>query len=222
MSGLQPFGLVFAVFIALGLFIGLTIREIARARMAVLLGDPTPRLWGRLSLNPKSWFDPFGSGFVPGLIVFLIAMSAPYVPPFAYAKPAPLETRYLKHGPRDVVLVSSAGPAANIAFALLPGLWLRAAAPAGTLGRLLLALLISNLSLAIVHLLPIPGLDGARMVGLLLHGRPKELYRDLDAYLPLFALAFFLVFGLFLGNTVWKITITLCRWIAGPALFPGL
>ena len=211
-------GPMFAVFIGIGLFIGLTTRELARAHMTVLLGDPTPRLWGRLSFNPKSWFDPFGSGLVPGLIVFLIAMSAPYVPPFAYAKQAPVDPTYFKHGPRDVVLVSSAGPVANIVMALLPGLLLRAGVSDGSLGRFLVAVLIANLSLAVVHLLPIPGLDGARMVGLLLHGRAKQLYRDLDAYLPLFALAFFMVFGLVLGATVSDVTQTLCRSIAGPGI----
>lgn len=215
MLGFLPkIGPVFAVFVAIGLFLGMTIREFARAQTAVRLGDPTPRLWGRLSLDPKTWFDPFGSGFAPGLIVFLIAMAAPYVPPFAYAKPAPVDPTYLKRGSRDVVLVSSAGPAANIALALLPGLLLRAGVPSGNLGQLLLALLISNLSLAVFHLLPIPGLDGARMVGLLLHGRAKRFYSDLDAYLPLFALAFFLLLGL-VGSTVWSVTLTLCHSIAG-------
>jgi Zn-dependent protease len=215
--GFNPYGPTFALAVAVGLFVGMTVREVARARMAVLLGDPTPKLWGRLSLNPKAWFDPFGSGFVPGLILLLIATSAPYFPPFAYAKPAPLDPRHLKHGSRDIVLVSTAGSAANIVFALLPGLWLRAGVPGGTLGEFLVGLLIANLSLAVMHLLPIPGLDGARMVGLLLHGRPKELYRNLDAYLPLFTLALFLVFGAILGDPVWRITLTLCRGIAGPS-----
>lgn len=218
MLGLQTMGPTFALFIGMGLFIGLTVRELARAHMAVRLGDPTPRLWGRLSFNPKSWFDPFGSGLIPGLIVFLIAMSAPYVPPFAYAKQAPVDPTYFKHGRRDVVLVSSAGPAANIVLALFPGLLLRAGVSDGRVGQFLVAVLIANLSLAVVHLLPIPGLDGARMVGLLLHGRAKQLYRDLDAYLPLFALAFFMVFGLVLGTPVWKVTVTLCHTIAGSGI----
>ena len=218
MLGLQTIGPTFALFIGMGLFIGLTVRELARAHMAVRLGDPTPRLWGRLSFNPKSWFDPFGSGLIPGLIVFLIAMSAPYVPPFAYAKQAPVDPTYFKHGRRDVVLVSAAGPAANLVLALLPGLLLRAGVQDGRAAQFLVAVLIANLSLAVVHLLPIPGLDGARMVRLLLHGRAKQLYRDLDAYLPLFALAFFMVFGLFLGTTVWKVTLTLCHAFAGSGI----
>ena len=217
MLGFFPdIGPAFAVFVAIGLFLGMTVREFARAWMAVRLGDPTPRLWGRLSLKPKTWFDPFGSGLMPGLIVFLIAMSAPYVPPFAYAKQPPIDTNYLKRGSRDVVLVSSAGPAANLLLALVPGFLLRAGFPGGSVGQLLLAILIANLSLAVFHLLPIPGLDGARMVGLLLHGRAKSLYVDLEAYLPLFALAFFVFIGLFLGQTVWRVSLTLCRAIAGP------
>ncbi|MEP7059410.1 MAG: site-2 protease family protein [Actinomycetota bacterium] len=218
MLGFVAQGARFALFVGIGLFAGMTVREVARARMAVLLGDPTPRLWGRLSLNPKSWFDPFGSAFVPGLILLLIATSAPYFPPFAYAKPAPIDPRYLKHGSRDIVLVSCAGPAANILLAFLPGLWLRTGVPAGTLGQFLVGLLIANLSLAVMHLVPIPGLDGARMVGLLLHGRAKALYRDLDAYLPLFTLGLFLIFGVLLGPALWRITLTACRGIAGSSV----
>lgn len=206
----------FAVFVAAGLFAGMCVREFARAQVATRLGDPTPRLWGRLTLRPKPWFDPFGSGLIPGLIVFLLAVSAPYVPPFAYGKSAPINPQYLRRGSRGVVLVSIAGPAANLALALVPGFLLRAGVPDGPLGQFLLGVLIANASLAVFHLLPIPGLDGARMVSLLLHGRAKAFYGDLEAYLPLFALAFFLLLGV-LGNTVWGVSLSLCRAIAGPA-----
>ena len=53
-----------AIEIGVFLFLGMTAREYARAWMAARLGDPTPRLWGRLTLNPRAWFDPFGSGFL--------------------------------------------------------------------------------------------------------------------------------------------------------------
>jgi Zn-dependent protease len=209
---------VMALFIAVGLLVGMSVREYARARVAVLLGDPTPRLWGRLSFDPRSWFDPFGSGLIPGLIVFLFAVSAPYVPPFAYAKPAPIDPNYLKGGSRSIVLVSVAGPASNLVIAIAAGLWLRTAPSYGVLGQLLLAVFISNVSLALIHLLPIPGLDGARMVALLLQGNAKRVYRDLDSYLPLFALAFFLVFGVWLGTIVYHVTYSLCGAIAGPSV----
>ncbi|HEY7476915.1 MAG TPA: site-2 protease family protein, partial [Actinomycetota bacterium] len=65
--------LKFAAYLAVSLLIGMSVREYARAWMATRLGDPTPRLWGRLSWNPRSWFDPFGSGLVPGLVLVLWA-----------------------------------------------------------------------------------------------------------------------------------------------------
>ena len=63
-----------------------------RAFMATRLHDPTPRLWGRLTFNPKVWFEPFGSGLLPAMILVLWAFLAGFLPPpVAYAKPAPVD-----------------------------------------------------------------------------------------------------------------------------------
>ena len=83
-----------AVYMLISLTIGMSIREFARAWTATRLHDPTPRLWGRLTLNPKAWFEPFGSGLVPGLLAILWAVGV-YVIPAAYAKPAPVDPELL-------------------------------------------------------------------------------------------------------------------------------
>jgi Zn-dependent protease len=184
---------------AVFLFIGMTAREYARAWMAARLGDPTPRLWGRLTLNPRAWFDPFGSAFVPALILALWAANAALLPaPAAYGKPAPVDPAYLRRPVRDQVLVGLAGPLTDLALGVLGGLVLRFGA-SSLPAEVVIAIALfefTQFSLAIFHLLPIPGLDGARLVGLLLPAEAATVFRNLDKYLALFVLvAIFVIAG---------------------------
>jgi len=179
------------------LFVGLTVREYARARAAAALGDPTPRLWGRITLRPKPWFDPFGSGFIGAMVALLWSVQA-FMMPAAYAKPAPIDTNYLRRQPRDVVLVSLAGPAASLALAALAGIVIRA----GITGQVALAVVtfaFTNVSLMVFHLLPIPGLDGGRLLALLLPPHAREVFRNADRYLALIVLVVLFVFTFLLG-----------------------
>jgi len=185
-------GLRLAVYMAASLFIGLALREYVRARSAATLGDPTPRLWGRVTLRPKAWFDPFGSGFLPGLVALLWSVQA-FIMPGAYAKPAPIDTNYFKRHPRDVVLVSLAGPAASLVLAIVAGLFVRI----GVSGEALLVLVtfaFTNASLFVFHLLPIPGLDGGRLLALVLPPHAREVFRNADRYLALIVLVVLFLF----------------------------
>ena len=189
-----------AFYLAIGLLIGMMAREFARASVAYRSGDPTPKLWGRLSWNPRSWFEPFGSGLLPGLILILWAVGAGYLPPpVAYAKPAPIDPNYFRSRTRAVVLSSLAGPVANLVLATPAALLLRGFS--GELYLMAVAFAYANLCLAFFHLIPIPGLDGARLVALILPPRAAEVYRNADAYLPLFVLVVIFVFA----GPVWAI-----------------
>ncbi|MEX0983471.1 MAG: site-2 protease family protein [Actinomycetota bacterium] len=199
-------GLVLAIEMVLAVFVGMTIREFARATMSARLGDPTPRLWGRVSLRPKAWFEPFGSGLIPGLIAILWAVQI-LVVPAAYAKPAPVDPSYLRRQPRDTVLASIAGPVANLVLAIAGGLAARLSGAGGdgpflapATDGIALAFVVfayTNAALFVFHLLPIPGLDGARMVALLLPANIRDSYRNFDRYLPLMILlVIFLIGGL--------------------------
>lgn len=207
----------YAGYLAVSLLIGMIAREYARAYVASRLGDPTPRLWGRRSLNPKSWFDPFGSGLLPGLILVLWAVAGTFLPPpFAYAKPAPIDPNYFKRRTRDSVLSALAGPIANLVLAAVAGVALRGLG----LGSLELTLAVNafmftNLCLAIFHLLPIPGLDGARIVALLLPPRPAEVYRNADQYLPLIILVVLFIFAGPVNSIVYSLVDGLCRAFSG-------
>jgi Zn-dependent protease len=213
----SDFGLLFAIYLAFTLFIGMSAREYARAWMTNLQGDHTPRLWGRLTLDPRAWFDPFGSGILPALILILWA-SAAYLPvPFAYGKPAPIDP-YALRGRKGVILASVAGPVANTAIAVIAGLALRSH-PGSGLRVPLAALMFGNLTLAIYHLLPIPGLDGARIVALYLPERAAAVYRGLDQYLVLFVLVLTFIFASPIVDIVFGLSNVLCRAASGVGCF---
>jgi Zn-dependent protease len=181
--------------------------------MATSLNDPTPRLWGRLSLRPSSWFDPFGSGLIPTLLAFLWAVGM-FVAPAAYGKPAPIDPSYFRRYNRDVVMASLAGPGATLALAIAGG-WLTRLPLSPDVVRFLAAFGLTCSSLTLFHLLPIPGLDGARMVALILPPQAREVYRNADKYLPLFVLVIlFILGGLALGFLDW-ISGAICNAAAG-------
>ena len=83
-------GFRLAVYMLASLLVGMCLREYVRSRAATSLGDTTPRLWGRLSWKPASWFDPFGSGVLPALIAILWTVQTLLIPA-AYGKPAPVD-----------------------------------------------------------------------------------------------------------------------------------
>ena len=204
-----------AAYLAVSLLIGMIAREYARASMATRLHDPTPRLWGRHTLNVRAWFDPFGSGVLPALILFLWATGASFLPPpIAYAKPAPIDPNYFRNRSRDIVVTALAGPAANLALGAVGGLAIRAGI-GGEVGLMALAFLLTNLSLVVFHLLPIPGLDGARMLALVLPPRAAEVYRNADQYLALIVLVVVFLFGGPLLSIVRSLTDSLCTLLAG-------
>jgi Zn-dependent protease len=205
-------GLRLAAYMVASLFVGLALREYARARVAVSLGDPTPRLWGRVTLQPKAWFDPFGSGFLPALVALLWSVQA-FIMPGAYAKPAPIDTNYFKRHPRDVVLASLAGPGASLALAIVGGLAVRT----GVSGEALLVLVcfaFTNASLFVFHLLPIPGLDGGRLLALALPPHAREVYRNADRYLALIVLVVLFLFT-FLIEVASLLTGAVCEAATG-------
>lgn len=211
----------FALYLAASLAVGLGVREFTRAAFAARAGDPTPRLWGRRSWNPKAWFDPFGSGLLPGLILVLWAAGSTFLPPpAAYAKPAPVDPNHFRNRRRDTIVVSVAGPIANLVLAAIAGVALRglvqtSAGGVGELGSFLVAFELANLCLLVFHLLPIPGLDGARIVGLFLPPRAAEVYRNADQYLPLFVLVLVFVLGGPMISIVYSLTDSLCRLLSG-------
>jgi Zn-dependent protease len=180
------------------LLFALTVHEWSHGYAAMRLGDPTARLLGRLTLNPMAHLDPIGS------IIFLVP------PHIGWAKPVPVDERYLNHPRRDMMWIALAGPVSNILLALVFGSILRviAAVPmefsgpaANAVVRMIGWSVILNLSLAAFNMIPIFPLDGSRVLTGLLPAAQAERYRAFDAYGPFLLLAIILI-GSFGGVSV--------------------
>lgn len=205
----------FAAFLLVALAPSLALHEYAHALVADRLGDPTPRRWGRLGLDPRPLVDPFGTVILPGLVLVLVASgNFCLLPIFAYAKPLPLDPYHLRGGRRGATLVTLAGLGANLALAAILGLVLRSGV-GGVLWELVYAGFLVNVYQSVFQLMPIPGLDGAKLLAPHLPPRAREVYRNLDQYLVLFILVvFFLLSGPLLG-IVRALAAALTRLIAG-------
>ena len=90
----------FAIYLAIALFPSVIVHEYAHALAADRLGDPTPRRWGRLTLDPRPHIDRFGTAVLPVLLLLLVAVGAAFLP-FGYGKPMPYEPSYLRNRERD-------------------------------------------------------------------------------------------------------------------------
>jgi Zn-dependent protease len=162
---------------ALPVLFAVVLHEVAHGWLANRLGDPTAARMGRLTLNPIAHIDLFGSILIP---LLLIVSNAPFL--FGYAKPVPVNFSNLRNPKRDMIWVAAAGPITNLLLALVAIFFLKALAPllsaSGQPSALLdflapVALMarnavIINVVLAVFNALPLPPLDGGRvLVGLL-------------------------------------------------------
>lgn len=150
--------------------IAITLHEAAHGWMAERFGDSTARMLGRVTFNPIKHIDPVGTLLLPGL---LLLFNAPFL--FGYAKPVPVNFGRLNHPKRDMIWVALAGPGTNIALAIASAMLLHLAlllptTLAGWVGQNLANSVFINVVLAVFNMLPIPPLDGGRVLtGLLPH-----------------------------------------------------
>lgn len=198
------------------LLFALTFHEYSHALVATKLGDPTARLLGRLTLNPIAHLD------VMGTLVFVMTQR------IGWAKPVPIDERYLKHPRRDIMWIALAGPVSNLSLALLFGTIVRFAAPipvTSVTQRVLLVMaegsVVMNLGLMAFNLIPIFPLDGSRILTGLLSRQWAERFREMDRVGP-FVLLGIVVLGMVTGVNLFSYVVYPVIYVLGRVFTGGV
>jgi Zn-dependent protease len=182
--------------------LAITVHEVSHGWIARKLGDNTAFMLGRLTLNPIKHVDPVGTILIPGL---LLLMQAGFI--FGYAKPVPINWKNLHSPKRDMALVAAAGPASNLVMAVAWGLLARLGLMLGEAGVALVYMGVAgitiNIILMVLNLLPLPPLDGGRVMTGLLPGPWAYKFSRIEPY------GFFILIGLLvtgvLGMVLWPV-----------------
>ena len=201
------------------LIFSVVIHEVSHGFAALSLGDPTAQRKGRLTLNPIKHLDPFGSVLLPGLLALF------HLPIIGWAKPVPYNPYNLRSQKWGPAIVGAAGPSANIGLALVFGLILRflPGFSEGIPNTFLLNFLavastitLLNLVLAVFNLVPIPPLDGSKVLFSVL---PYQ-WRSIQFMLEQYGLFLLLSFIFFFSHWIIPIVLVLFKVITG--VFPML
>ncbi|MGI6225253.1 MAG: site-2 protease family protein [Peptococcales bacterium] len=189
--------------------IAITFHELAHGYVAYRLGDPTPKIQGRLTLNPVSHLDPLGA------LLLLIAG-------FGWAKPVEVNPYYFrKDRQRGMMLVALAGPLTNVLIAFIGALIFNYLGDYGTLTYIFLSnLIIINIYLAAFNLLPIPPLDGSKILAGLLPKSSLNFIYSLEGYGPLILMLLIITgFTRYLVLPIANVLITLVTTLAALLTF---
>ncbi len=188
-----------AIFYIFVLIMSIVIHEVAHGYSAYLLGDDTARLSGRLTLNPIKHLDPFGSVILP--LLLFISTSGSFL--IGWARPVPYNPMNLRNGRIGNMIVAFSGIAMNLLLAILFGLLIRFAPALGLplydplsthpFYKISTIIVMLNLVLALFNLIPIPPLDGSKILFSLLPPRLRHVENFLERY-GLLILLFFIIF----------------------------
>jgi len=174
------------------LLIAMSIHEFAHALVAYFCGDDTAKSLGRLSINPFTHIDLIGTVIMP--LFLFIATQGRFI--FGSAKPVPINYLLLRNPKRDIIWIGIAGPFVNILTAYLLGLILHFISLNSILGIIVRNLAVINLVLGIFNLIPIPPLDGSRIVMGILPSSLSKIYVSFEPY-GIIIIIFLLFLGLF-------------------------
>lgn len=192
---------------AVPVLLAITLHEAAHGWVAYKLGDPTAKALGRISLNPIRHIDPMGTVVLPLALLMLSGFV------IGWAKPVPVDTRYFKQPLLDMAVVALAGPASNFIMACGWGLLGAIGQSMFTPGNELALYIVQvgnagitiNLILMVLNLLPIPPLDGGRVVTGVLPPRIAASFMRLEPY-GMWLVIFLLVTGI-LGKILWPMVL---------------
>jgi Zn-dependent protease len=175
------------VLLAPCVLVSLTLHELAHAWTAWKLGDPTAKELGRLTLNPLKHLDPLGTA------MFAITALAANTP-FGWAKPVPVQPGHFRRPKEGMALVAAAGPATNFLLALAVLAIIAHVDLDGEAAEVAFYAYLVNVVLGIFNLIPIPPLDGSRIIGVFMSDDAYRQWARLDAYGMILVLGLFLVF----------------------------
>ena len=171
------------------LIISVVIHELAHGYAADSMGDPTPRLAGRLTLNPIAHLDIFGSVILPA---FLVISGATFV--IGWAKPVPFNPYNLRNKKWGGAIVALAGPLANLGLAVIFALILKFVTVSAFMYSFMTGIVITNIALAVFNLVPLPPLDGHHILYALLGNRAPQVKAFLQRY-SIIILIIFIMYG---------------------------
>lgn len=190
----MPMQVTDGIFYVVVLIMSVVVHEVAHGYTAYLLGDNTARNSGRLTLNPLKHLDPFGSVVLP---LLLVLMNAGFV--IGWAKPVPYNPANLRDEKKGTFLVSIAGVLANLMLAVVFGLLIRFApmfldiASLSSFYKITSIIVLLNLVLVLFNLVPIPPLDGSKILFSFLPTKYRYIENFLEKW-GMFALLFFIIF----------------------------
>ena len=203
---------------AVPVLFAVTVHEVAHGLAASWLGDTTARRLRRLTLNPLRHIDPLGSLMVPAVFLLIGGFI------FGWARAVPVNAENLRHPRRDMIFVTAAGPLANLLMSLFwsgcmrIGLWLLVQQPvaASLLVYLGAAGVFINTAVMMLNLLPLPPLDGGRILAGLLPGRPGRWLAGLEPWG--FPILLVIILAGMAGKLVWPMMVigmAAATWLAG-------
>jgi len=203
--------MVFGLFI---LFFSVVVHEYAHGYAAYRQGDDTAKVLGRLTLNPIPHIDPIGTLLLP---ILLILSHSPVF--FAWAKPVPINPLRFKDYDQGMIRVGLAGPLTNILLGTILAGLARLIGPASEVTQFFLYGAIINYVLAFFNLIPVPPLDGSRIVSVFLPFHARMQYERLDRY-GVFIVVGLLWIGIFnwLGPLAHKLTYLIAGISSGPLM----
>ena len=175
------------------------LHEVMHGVVADKLGDPTARVMGRLTLNPIPHLDPIMSVLLPALLVI---SGSPII--FGAAKPVPVNPIHFKDPKKDMALTALAGPLTNMLLAIIAAQIIKITPAEPILHTILYSIVLYNLMLTIINLIPIPPLDGSKVLAAILPNDLARSYLAIEQFgiFILFFLLFFPIGGFSLGSII--------------------